>query len=170
MFKNYKFYSVLLIIFIAILAYTVYDYYQYNENRDKQAFKKGEDKREQTKVILNGVLDTIENVTLNLADKLSKKKHSKNQIEQIIRETAKENGFCVGITVALEPKIINDSVKQLYAPYYSKKNDEVHYIENSYDYTNNSLETAQWYTEVIKQNKGVWSKPYVGQVAQGISY
>lgn len=153
-------------MFTLLFTYSVYDYYKYNKNRDQQAIEIGKGKRDETKIILNGALDTIENVTLNLAEKLSKKQYSKKQIERIIRQTAIKNNFCIGITAAFEPEFINDSIKQLYAPYYSKKNNEVHYLENAYDYTNNSLQTAQWYTKVVQQNKGVWSKPYVGQVAQ----
>ncbi|MEN8124521.1 MAG: hypothetical protein ABFR32_05265 [Bacteroidota bacterium] len=166
MFKNSKFYTTFLIIFLFLFFYTVYDYYQYNEKRDKQAIQKGESKRNETKNILNGALDTIESVTLNLAEKLSKKHYSKSQIEELIRRTTIENEFCLGITAAFEPLYINDSSKQLYAPFYTRKYDKIEYIENSYDYTNDTISTAQWYTKVIQQKKGVWSDPYIGQVAQ----
>ncbi len=168
MFKNYKFYTVLLVIFTLLFAYTLYDYYQYNESRDIQVIEKGESKRDETKTILNGALDTIENVTFHLAEKLSKKQYSKEQIEKIIKQTAIENDFCMGITAAYEPTYINDTIKQLYAPFYIKKSDEIKYIEDSYDYTNDSLKTSQWYTKIIQQKNGVWSNPYIGQVAQAL--
>ncbi len=166
MFKNSKFYTIFLIIFSLLLAYTVFDYYQYRENIDNEAFVFGNSKRNETKDILNNVIDTIQNITYDLAEKLSEKKYSKVQIEKIIKQTAIENDFCLGITVAFEPKYDNDSVKQLYAPYYSKKTKDFKYIENSYDYTDNSLKTSQWYTKVIEKKATVWSNPFIGQVAQ----
>lgn len=149
-----------------LFAYTVNDYYQYIESRDIQAIENGENKRDKTKAILNSAIDTIENVTLHLAEKLSKKQYSKEQVKKIIRQTAIENEFCIGITAAFEPTYINDTIKQLYAPFYFKKSDEIQYIENSYDYTDNALATSQWYTNIVQQNKGVWSNPYIAQVAQ----
>ena len=166
MFKNYKLYTIFLVIFSLLLAYAVYDYNWYNKNRQTQAIAKGESIRNETKIILNGALDTIENATSKLAEKLSEKQYSKKQIEQIIKQTSIENEFCLGITAAFEPIYINDTTKKLYAPFYIKKYDKFEFIENSYDYTDESLETTQWYTKVIKEKKGGWSNPYIGQVAQ----
>lgn len=166
MFKSSKFYSIFFIIFFLLFVYSVYDYYQYNEKRDKQVIDTGKSKRDETKTVLNAALDTIENATFNLAVKLSNGQYSKKQIEQLIKQVAIENDLCIGVTAAFVPRFVNDSIKQLYAPYYSKKSDEIQYIENSYDYTNHKLTTAQWYTKVIQLNKGVWSNPYVGLVSQ----
>ncbi len=166
MFKNSKFYTAFLIIFSLLFIYSVYDYYQYKVSVDKEAFALGNSKRDETKDILNNAIDTIQIVTYDLAKKLSEKEYSKEQIEKIIKKTANENDFCLGITVAFEPKYVNDTIKQLYAPYYSKKSDDIKYIENSYDYTDNSLKTSQWYTKVIENKVAVWSNPYIGQVAQ----
>lgn len=166
MFKNSKFYTVFLIIFSLLFIYSVYNYYQNKVNVDKEAFALGNSKRDEIKDILNNAIDTIQIVTFDLAKKLSEKKYSKEQIEKIIKKTANENDFCLGITVAFEPKYINDTIKQLYAPYYSKKSDDIKYIENSYDYTDKSLKTSQWYTKVIdhkviktgQKRKGIYSR------------
>ena len=166
MFKNSKFYTAFLIIFSLLFIYSVYNYYQNKVINDKEAVAFGNNKRDETKDILNNVIDTIQIVTFDLAKKISEKKYSKEQIEKIIKKTTNENDFCLGITVAFEPKYDNDSVKQLYAPYYSKKSDDIKYIENSYDYTDNSLKTSQWYTKVIENKVAVWSNPFIGQVAQ----
>jgi len=166
MFRNYRIYTIFTIIFALLLAYTVFDYNQYNLDRNNQAIEKGKNLRDVSQVILNTALDSIENATLKVAEKLSKKQYSKKEIENILRQSALENDFCLGVTAAFEPIYINDSTKQLYAPYYTKKYNKFEYIEESYDYTDDSLPTTEWYTGVIKQKKGIWSNPYVAQVAQ----
>jgi len=166
MFKKYPFYIVLFIIFSLLLAYSVYDYNHYKKNRNIQAIEKGENIRDEVKGVLNTVLDSIQIATNNLADKLSKKKYSKKEIERIIKQTANKNDFCVGANASFEPVFINDSTKQLYSPYYSKKQDKIEYVEDSYDYTDNSNASANWYTEVIQQQKDIWSNPFVGGVAK----
>ena len=166
MFKNYKFYTVFLIIFSLLLVYSVIDYKNYNSNRNNQATKKGESLRDHSKDILNPVLDSIENATLKLANQLSEKQYSKKEIEKIIKKAALGNTFCLGVTAAFEPIFINDTTKQLFAPYYSKKYDKFEYVEESYDYTDESLTNAQWYTEVIKKKKGFWSDPFIASVAK----
>ena len=166
MFKKYPFYIVFFILFSLLLAYSVYDYNQYKKNRNIQAIEKGENIRDEVKDVLNTVLDSIQIATNNLAEKLSKKKYSKKEIERIIKQTANKNDFCVGANASFEPVYINDSTKQLYSPYYSKKQDKIEYVEDSYDYTDNSNASANWYTKVIQQQKDIWSNPFVGGVAK----
>ena len=165
MFKNYKIYTFFIIIFSLLLVYSIVDYKKYLANRNNQATEEGESLRDNSKDILNKVIDTIENATLDLSKKLSEKKYSKKEIEKLIKEAAIKNAFCLGVTVAFEP-VYEDTIKQLFAPFYTKKYDKFEYIENSYDYTDESLETTQWYTGVIKQKKGNWSNPYFAKVAQ----
>ena len=166
MFKNYKIYTIIFIIFSLFFAYSIFDYYQYKENRGEEAIEEGESKRDETKDVLNGAIDSIQNVTVDLAEKLSNKKYSKKQIERIIKQTAIKNDICIGITAAYEPAYTNDTIKQLYAPYYSKKGDTIQYIQDSYDYTDSTLASTKWYTNIIQQKKGVWSDPYFAKVAQ----
>jgi len=166
MFKKHPFYIVFFILFSLLLAYSVYDYNHYKKNRNIQAIEKGENIRDEVKDVLNTVLDTIQIATNNLAEKLSKRKYSKKEIERIIKQTAIKNDFCVGANASFEPVYINDSTKQLYSPYYSKKQDKIEYVEDSYDYTDNSNASADWYTKVIQQQKDIWSNPFVGGVAK----
>ncbi|MDH3322487.1 MAG: cache domain-containing protein [Flavobacteriaceae bacterium] len=165
-FKDYRIYLFIFFLILGITAYAVYDFYHFNNLREKNALIKGENKRDQVKLILNEVLDSIEIATARLSDTLSQRQYSNDEIEVLIKKAALENEFCIGIAVAFKPEKINKDAKDLNAPYYIKKNDQFGNLSTTYDYTNDSLEVAKWYTKVIEQKKGRWSNPYVGGVAQ----
>ncbi len=165
MFRKQSFYLFLLVLFTGLFLYTAYDYWQYDKNAKKSAFEKGKIINDDVKVRVDLVIDTIENKTKSLAELLSRREYSKNEIEQLIKNEAEKFDFCIGITAAFEPKFSKGS-RVLYSPFYSKLSNKIEYIEASYDYTSDSLETSQWYTGVIKKKEGIWSKPYFGQVVQ----
>ena len=165
MFKNPKIYQFLFAIFLSLTIYSVFNYFQYNNKRTENAIKLGESKRDEIKEEIVTAFDSIEKITTQLAEKLSVKNLSKYQIENLIKKTAKKHDFCLGITAAYEP-VYKDNVKILYAPFYIQAIDEIKYIEESYDYTIDSTETNKWYTQIIKDQKGSWSKPFIAQVAQ----
>ncbi len=165
MFKKQSFYLFLLILFSGLFLYAAFDYWQYDKNQKNRAFENGKIKKEDVKVRLDAAIDTIENRTKAFAELLSQREYSKSEIEELVKDAAEKSDFCIGITAAFEPEMLDDS-KVLYSPFFSKMSNEIEYIEEAYDYTNDSLETAHWYTEVIKKKQGNWSKPYMGQVAK----
>jgi hypothetical protein len=165
MFKKKSFYVYLLVIFSCLLLFSAFDYWQFNRNQENNAVLYGKTKKDEVRIHLDSTILSIEKHTQAVADLISQRKYSKIEIEEIIKAEAVKNEFCIGITAAFEPKK-KDGSRILYSPFYSKMTKEIAYLEESYDYTNDSLETAQWYTEVIKKKQGNWSKPYIGQVAK----
>ena len=165
MFRKQSFYLFLLILFSGLFLYAAFDYWQYDKKQKNSAFQNGKIKKDDVKVRLDIAIDTIENRTKALAELLSERQYSKSEIEELIKNEAQKYAFCIGITAAFEPEF-SDGPSVLYSPFYSKITNKIEYIEESYDYTNDSLETAHWYTDVIKKKQGNWSDPYIGQVAK----
>jgi len=158
-FKKPAFYSFILVISLLISLYSIYDFYQYNQKRNQESIEAGYSKLHIIKDILDKSLDNIHNVAFDLADKISKNSNSKKEIERLIKEATLKNNFALGIVAAFEPV---DG--KLYAPYYSKQTDRIDFIEESYDYTLDTLKSAQWYTSVIDNKKATWSNPYVSDI------
>ncbi|MFD1315074.1 PDC sensor domain-containing protein [Namhaeicola litoreus] len=165
MFKNKAFYLAILAIFFSLFLYSLFDYIKFNKDKDRLSYENGINKKDEVKVALQAAIDSVESYSIYLSELLSKRAYSKKELENLIKREAQKNDFSIGVTVGFEPEIANES-KVLYAPFYSKFENKISYVEESYDYTNDSLETAKWYTEVIKKQKGNWSDPYIGKVAQ----
>ncbi len=159
LFKKPAFYNIFLLISLLFLIYSIYDFNQYNRIRKQEYLNTGFSKLYEIRDTLNTGLNTIQKVAYDLSDKISNNYHSKNKIEEIIKKATLENNFAMGIVAAFEP--VNG---KLFAPYYSKHIDKIDYIEDSYDYTIDSLKTTKWYNSVIKQKKAVWSDPYVSDI------
>ena len=163
MLKNKNFYLTLFIVFLGLFLFTSLNYWQFNKKQKSIAFIRGKIKKDEIKAIINSTLDTIIFETNSFAQLISEKNFSKTELESLIQRKTKEFDFCTGLTVAFEPKNRNGK-KELYAPFYSSLTNAIQYIENFYDYTQDSLETARWYTEAIQSNEGNWSRPYNGMV------
>ncbi len=166
MFKKSIFYKSLLFIFIVLSLFSIFNFFNYQEKIELEALDIGRQKRNEVQIQMDSAITTVEQLSYNLAKKISEKNYSKLEIENIIKEYAHNYNFCSGITIAYEPVIISDSIKVLYAPFYNKKNHELKNIGEIYDYSNKELETAQWYSEVEKKQAGVWSDPKPAQFGE----
>ena len=82
---------------------------------------------------------------------------TENEIHQTIKALLPINSKTFGMTVALEPHLLIDTLGD-FSPYYYKKGDELVYenlATSDYDYRN-----KQWYVEPKKLNASLWSDPY----------
>lgn len=86
-------------------------------------------------------------------------------IVEAVRERSEANPNVLGITVAFEPDVFPG--RHLYAPFYDQSDGAIIQIEDSYDYTDAALETAQWYVEV-RDHGARWVEPYFAQGAQAM--
>lgn len=82
---------------------------------------------------------------------------TENQLLDLLRAAVLSDESCYGGTIAFEPNTF-DPERRLYAPYLSRKNGELEFmqIEDAYDYTDPSQE---WYGKALAEGPR-WSDPY----------
>jgi len=86
-------------------------------------------------------------------------------IVETLRARSLDNEHILGITLAFEPDTFPG--RHLYAPYYDKDAGRILQIGESYDYTDATLETAQWYVQV-RDEGARWVEPYFAEGAQAM--
>ena len=165
MFKNPNLYRVLFVISILVFGYTVFDYYTYTNQRAKKAIELGKSKNHEVKLLLDSASSVIVDLTAGLAKKVSEKSYSKEELFELIIKTTNTTTLGLGATVAYEPFKLNEDIR-LFSPYYDRNLGKVIDIAEVYDYTEKGLATTAWYTDVIEDNKPIWSEPYFAQGAQ----
>jgi len=104
---------------------------------------------------INEILFSAINSSDDAKDTLQKTGLDKKNIEKVLSNTLMKNPNLYGMAVAMEPKIIYDSV---FCPYYYKKNGKIVYVNlanESYNY----LEQP-WYKNVSTSRVASWSEPY----------
>lgn len=102
-------------------------------------------------------LHTIANNADSLASVISGSDISDTQIHQIINAFLISNTAVYGMTVALEPHTLINSLDE-FSPYYFRKGNSITFsdlADDNYDYKN-----RRWYTEVKRLQSPVWSEPY----------
>jgi len=106
-------------------------------------------------------ISTIFNAVATSADSLasvvSHPEITDKQIHQNIKAFIENNSSIFGMTVALEPDGLIDTIGE-YSPYYYRSNDTLAYsdlAEKNYNYL-----SWPWYTEPKEKNVSVWSEPY----------
>ena len=85
---------------------------------------------------------------------------TEKQIHQTIKAFIKTDADIYGMTVALEPHTLIESIGD-FSPYYYKKDKNILYsdlADASYQYKN-----WAWYSEPKKLNRAVWSEPYIDE-------
>ncbi len=86
------------------------------------------------------------------------------QLLQSIREESQRFPLVLGVTVAFEPGYF--SGRDRYAPFFNKSRNEFQFVEESYDYTDPELATAEWYTDIVAAGQPKWSAPYYAEAAE----
>jgi len=96
----------------------------------------------------------------SLASAASTTDVSASQIQQVIKAFLDTNTAIYGMTVALEPHTLIESLGE-FSPYYYRKGNDLVYSDlaaNNYQYW-----TWPWYSEPKKRNAPVWSEPYLDE-------
>ncbi len=106
---------------------------------------------------IESVFDRAETNANSLASVVAIAGTSEAEIHKAIKALLPINARTFGMTVALEPHSLIDTLGD-FSPYYYKKGDELIYqnlATDNYDYKNQS-----WYSEPKKINAPIWSDPY----------
>lgn len=104
------------------------------------------------------VFQTVSTNADSLASVISKSDTSEKQIHQTIRAFLDTNSHIFGMTVALEPQTMIESLGN-FSPYYYRKDGDITFsdlADNNYRYQN-----WPWYSEPKRLNAPVWSEPYL---------
>lgn len=158
-------YFITAIVFL-LLVYLVYDLVATQQSRQDLVISKGESITQTLNKDINLTLQEVMDVGTAFAKKLETNSYSKEELEGLIEEESKNLPHILGVTVAYQPYAFND-VTELYAPYYDKKQGAVLEIGSLYDYTDASLNTTKWYTQ-IRDHGNKWVEPYYAKGAQAL--
>ena len=147
-----------------LLAYLVFNYFQFSKTQKKLAFSEGTRISTHLKDDVNAVLTNVISQGRDLKSLLENQELSATELDSIIIHRSKQLNEILGITVAFEPYAFSEN-KKLYAPYYDKNQDRILRIGELYDYTDKSLKTSSWYTNVAEKGAH-WVEPYYAQAAK----
>jgi len=104
--------------------------------------------------------NTVSSNADSLASVISTSDITEKQIHQTINAFLKTNTDIFGMTVALEPHTLIDSIGD-FSPYYYRKENGIAFsdlADSNYQYKN-----WAWYSEPKKRNTPVWSEPYLDE-------
>ncbi len=104
--------------------------------------------------------NTVSSNADSLASVISTSDITEKQIHQTINAFLKTNTDIFGMTVALEPHTLIDSIGD-FSPYYYRKGGSIAFsdlADSNYQYRN-----WAWYSEPKKRNAPVWSEPYLDE-------
>ena len=160
---------VLVALLLCLLSFflMVYAGYEYSNNTDEKIL---EEAKKEANTTAQGASENISselNNTSILAEGIAKdlqsgKLKNDSMIETRIRDEIKGNNNILSIGVAYSP----DAYKGTLHSFHFKRNGSA--VVNApieYDYTNNSIETAVWYTNAMGKKHAVWNEPYFGVAA-----
>ena len=150
------------VLFIAF-CWVIYDLISFNTARQEEALQLGNDTTHTLEENVNDILLEVMKEGEDVARTLESTSFTKESLEKFVQEKAQVLPQILGVTVAYEPNAFQEETR-LYAPYYDKKQRSIILIEDFYDYTDASLETSSWYTNIIENGKG-WVEPYYAKGA-----
>lgn len=155
---------IIAISLFALSAYLVYDYCHFIKQRNQLIQQKGE---ETTAALRNQVNDLLLKIVAEgnrLAELFGSNEYNKAEIEAIIKESSLQISEIQGVTACFEPYGFS-AKERLYCPYYNKGAQDYVFVEESYDYTDDSDPATTWYTGV-RDNGAKWVEPYFAKAAQ----
>ncbi|QCX00270.1 hypothetical protein FGM00_09160 [Aggregatimonas sangjinii] len=156
-------YGVAIIIFITLI-YHAYELYSYTEQRTETALRKANETTNTLKVQVDSILQIIEGEGERLAALFGANEYTKEEILTIIKESSIGIPELQGITACYEPYAFDDD-KRLFCPYFNKSSGDYVFVEDSYDYSDPTLEGTDWYTSV-RENGSKWVEPYYAKAGK----
>ncbi|MCB1705210.1 MAG: Cache 3/Cache 2 fusion domain-containing protein [Halioglobus sp.] len=158
-------YTALLLASLALTTYLVVDYLHYTQERREQSIRLGEEAGHRVAEALDAQLAAIADRAGEYAADIAGIDTEKDLLRSI-RQESKRFPLVLGVTVAYEPDAFLG--KPLYAPFFNKSLNRFQFVEDSYDYTEPSRETAAWYTRTVATGSPGWSAPYYGEAARAM--
>lgn len=157
-------------ISIVLLVITSFDYWQFQKQREQRTIDSGQQTIERLARDVNQLLSEVTQEASQLTQQLEQvyragQTVSRVELRQWIEASARNLPQVLGVTVSFEPYAF-DPDQRLYSPYYDKRQSRFIQIETVYDYTNEALETAQWYVQT--RSGARWIEPYFAEGAQAL--
>jgi len=146
-----------------LTAYSVIDYLRYNQERQEKSIELGQRAGIRVAEALDAALFEIAGRAHEYAAEIASIDSDARLLESIEQESQRFS-LVSGVTVAFEPGAF--AGKERYAPFFNKVRDEFQFVEDTYDYTSNELDTAKWYTRVVESKQAKWSAPYYAEAAE----
>ncbi len=148
-----------------IAAYLVHDYRSYKAEREEKSTLLGQQAGLKVAAALDAQLFEISARAEQYAGVVSGVSSEKDLLASIQQES-QEHPLVLGVTVAFEPGRF--AGRERYSPFYNKARSEFQFVEDTYDYTDESLATARWYTSIIESGRSRWSDPYYAEAAEAM--
>lgn len=150
---------------LALTAHLIADYINYKRERDERSVELGKQAGIRVAEALDSQLYAISDRAHGFASEVLNIKGENELLERIRRESL-EIPLLLGVTVAFGPGEYMG--RDRFAPFFNKSRNEFQFVEESYDYTSEELETARWYTSIVATQKPSWSAPYYAEAAKAI--
>lgn len=160
--RTYQYIAVMSLILVSAL---LFDFYSYNNDIEQESIRVGKEANNSITHQLDSMLNDVVIATELISKKVEEGNHTIEELLGLIESESKAFDFILGVTVAYEPFAFNERMP-LFAPYYDKRLGSFIDIADVYDYTDTTLTTAKWYSEVAQTKKAKWSEPYFAQGAQ----
>jgi hypothetical protein len=158
-------FGVLILGSFALTAFLVVDYWHYNREREKKSIHLGKQAGIRVAEELDARLFAIAERARQYAAEVAAIDDA-TLLLQNIKDESRRFPLVLGVTVAFEPGAF--AGRDRYAPFFNKSRDEFQFVEESYDYTDQALATAEWYTGVVTSGQPRWSDPYYAEAAQAM--
>jgi hypothetical protein len=156
-------YGMLILGALALTAYFIADYRHYNQEREDKSIQLGEQAGIRVAKALDSRLNAISERAGEYVAEVTAI-DNETQLLQSIKDESLRFPLVLGVTVAFEPGGFMG--RERYAPFFNKSRNEFQFIEASYDYTDPTLTTAEWYTDVVAARQSKWSAPYYAEAAE----
>ena len=156
-------YGVLILGTLALTVHLISDYKHYKQERQEKSMQLGERAGIRVAEALDSELNAISERAKEYAAEVASI-DNETLLLKSIKEESLRFPLALGVTVAFEPgRFIG---KERYAPFFNKSLEKFQYVETNYDYTDLTLPTAKWYTDVVTTRRSKWSDPYFAEAAE----
>jgi hypothetical protein len=168
-FKNYFTLGCKVIFILSLIAVTAWSifFFRGKEKINRETIAFGESITQTSVHEIDSILLNISKAATKLADSLSSRSYTKEELEIVLKELGNSQPYILGVTVAYLPYEFSPKQK-LYAPFYSKKEDKIIQTEALYDYTDRTVwNYSAWVYNPIENNI-FWAEPGYGPAAKAV--
>ncbi len=137
----------------------------YMNGRDQESVRLGQESLDLVQEEIVSILNEIMVEGEKVKDIVESQNLSHEETKQLVEKASRDLYYLQGVTVAYEPKVLDDTV-ELFAPYYDKRQGRVIQLEEKYDYTSDTITTNEWYLGPLEENEPYWTDPYFGTGAK----
>jgi hypothetical protein len=157
--------ALLMVGALALALYLIIDHTSYQRERSERSTELGKRAGIRVANALDSKLYEVSERAERFASEVLSIESEQRLLESI-RSASLELPLVLGVTVAFQPGRFQG--KDRYAPFFNKDRNEFQFVEDSYDYTSEELDTARWYTHIVETGKAGWSAPYYAEAAEAM--